>query len=156
MFDIHLKQSLNLFNVAKAKNDEIYFRDSISRANKVFEGVIRLLYDSAKSLDNTVNAKRNDIYNYIDELLNKGKIPKIFGNKLDDYRDVYRNPETHEIFRDFRENEAKITLNEAFIFLNIGLDNYNLINQSRISVNDKDYLAIIFKSFRLFEDMRGI
>lgn len=147
LYKNHLKQSLNLFNIAKVKNNALFFRDSISRANKVFEGVVRLLYDLARSLDHSVKAKRNDIYNYIDELLSKGKIPNIFGNKLDDYRDIYRNPETHEIFHDFGEKEAKITLNEALIFLNIGLDNYNLILQNKTPIDDKDYLNLIFKSF---------
>ena len=147
LYNNHLKQSLNLFNIAKVKSNDLFFRDSISRANKVFEGVVRLLYDLARSLDHSVKVKQNNIYNYIDELLSKGKIPNIFGSKLDDYRDIYRNPETHEIFRDFGEKKAKITLNEALVFLNIGLDNYNLISQNKIPINDKDYLNLIFKSF---------
>lgn len=147
LYDNHLNQAMNLFNIGKSNNRDIFFRDSISRANKVFEGIIRLLYDLAKSLDGTVKAKRNDVYNFIKELINKGKIPNIFGKRLDDYRDLYRNPETHEIFRDFGENKAKTSLNEAFIFFNIGLDIFDLIRNNRVPLNDKDYFQLIFQTF---------
>ena len=147
LFENHLKQALNLFNIGESNNDPIFFRDCISRANKVFEGVVRLLYDLAKSLDNTISVKREDIFNYIKELLQKGKISKIFGTKLDDYRNIYRNPETHKIFRDFGESDAEKAINEAFVFLNIGLDNYNYIKSNKIPIKDDDYLYLIFNSF---------
>ena len=38
LFENHLKQALNLFNIGESNNDPIFFRDCISRANKVFEG----------------------------------------------------------------------------------------------------------------------
>lgn len=59
LYDNHLFQALNLFNIGKSNNKDIFFRDSISRANKVFEGIVRLLNDLAKSLDISLNAKRN-------------------------------------------------------------------------------------------------
>jgi len=51
LFFDHLRQALKLYDIAQKENDKTYYRDCISRANKVFEGVVKLVLSSSfKSL----------------------------------------------------------------------------------------------------------
>ena len=95
-----------------------FYRDYISRTNKVLEGIIRLLYNKSKSLDSSLNAK-DTLFHKTNALLNHNKDSNIFRVKLDTYRQIIRNPETHQIFTNFGVNNAEDATNEVLIFLNI-------------------------------------
>lgn len=146
LYDEHLKQVLNFYNKGMSE-DNSYFRDCISRANKVFEGVIRLLFDESLKLDSTLRTGDDRVYNLTNILLRNNKIADIFGNKLDNYRISYRNPETHDIFIDFSGEDAKKALNDALVFLDIGVTNTKLIKNTLTPINDRDYLYLIVESF---------
>jgi len=104
LYKEHLLQSL--FRLAQVKNNKRFYRDSISRANKLLEGVIKLLFNIAKSSDSTIN-DQNSLFLKTQELLNHNKISIIFRTKLDLYRQVIRNPETHQVFTDFGAKPLK-------------------------------------------------
>ncbi len=146
LYKEHLLQSLELFRLATVMNNKRFYRDSISRANKVLEGVIKLLYKIAKTLDSTINAQ-NTLFHKTQELLIHNKISNIFGTKLDSYRQVIRNPETHQVFTDFGANKAEAAINEALIFFNIGIENYIIIEKQRDPIDNLNYLYLLFNSF---------
>ena len=146
LYKDHLLQSLELFRLATVNNNKRFYRDSISRANKVLEGVIKLLYDIAKSLDSNLAAK-NTLYLKTQELLNHNKISNIFRVKLDTYRKVIRNPETHQIFTDFGASDAEAAINEALIFFNIGIENYKILEEQRVPIDNLDHLYLLLHSF---------
>lgn len=146
LYKEHLLQSLELYRLATVKNNKRFYRDSISRANKVLEGVIKLLFNIAKALVPTIN-DQNTLFLKTQELLNHNKISNIFRTKLDLYRQVTRNPETHQVFTDFGANDAKAAINEALIFYNIGIENYHIIEERRDPIDNLNYLYLLFNSF---------
>lgn len=146
LYKEHLLQSLELYKLAKVSNNNRFYRDCISRANKVLEGVIKLLYDKAESLNSSLNA-RDTLFHKTQELLNHNKISNIFRLKLDTYRQVIRNPETHQVFTNFEVNDAENAINDALIFLNIGIENYRIIEEQRDPIDDMDYLYLLVDSF---------
>ncbi len=146
LYKEHLLHSLELFRLATVNNNKRLYRDCISRANKVLEGVIKLLFNIAKNLDSTI-IDQNTLFLKTQELLNHNKISNIFSLKLDSYRQVIRNPETHQIFTDFGANDAEVAINEALIFFNIGLGNYKIIEEQRDPIGDMDYLYLLIDSF---------
>jgi len=146
LYKEHLLQSLELFRLATINKNKRFYRDSISRANKVLEGVIKLLFNIAKNLDSTI-IDQNTLFLKTQELLNHNKISNIFRVKLDSYRQVIRNPETHQVFTDFGVNDAEVAINEALIFFNIGVENYKIIEEQRDPIGDMDYLYLLFDSF---------
>ena len=54
LYKEHLRQSLELFRLATINKNKRFYRDSICRANKFLEGVIKLLFNIAKNLDSTI------------------------------------------------------------------------------------------------------
>jgi len=146
LYQVHLLQSLELFRLASVSHNNRFYRDYISRANKVLEGVIKLLFNKARALDSTIN-DQNTLYLKTQELLNHNKISNIFRLKLDSYRQVIRNPETHQVFTNFGVNDAEVAINEALIFLNIGIENYKIIEEQRDPISDIDYLYLLVDSF---------
>lgn len=135
LYKEHLLQSLELFRLATVNNNKRFYRDSISRANKVLEGVIKLLFKIAKTLDSTIN-DQNTLFLKTQELLNHNKISNIFRVKLDTYRKVIRNPETHQVFSDFGASDAEAAINEALIFFNIGIENYKILEEQRDPIDN--------------------
>jgi len=77
LYKEHLLHSLELFRLASIKNNKRFYRDSINRANKDLEGVIKLLFNIAKTLDSTINVQ-NTLFLKTQELLNHNKISNIF------------------------------------------------------------------------------
>ena len=146
LYKVHLLQSLKLYRLATVNNNKRFYRDSISRANRVLEGVIKLLYDIAKSLDSNLNAK-DTLYHKTKELVNHNKISNIFRVKLDTYRKIIRNPETHKVFADFGASDAEAAINEALIFFNIGIENYKIIEEHRDPIDNLNHLYLLFNSF---------
>jgi len=156
LYQEHFLHAINLYNKGR-KESALYYRDCISRSNKIFEGVVNSLYLVARKSNLGVRTHSTKVYDLLSELLNKGIIPNIFGNKLHEYRKRIRNPETHEIFQNFGEKKASKALKEALIFLLIGLKCYNLIKNNFSLLNDRNYLHLIvdafIKSFGLFSEI---
>lgn len=146
LYKEHLLHSLELFRLASTSSDNRFYRDCISRANKVLEGVIKLLFNKVKTLDSRIN-DQNTLFLKTKELLKYYKISNIFKSKLDSYRKVIRNPETHKIFASFGVSDAKTAINEALIFLNIGIENYKIIEEQRDPIDNIDYLYLLVNSF---------
>lgn len=146
LFKEHLLQSLELFRLATISNNNKFYRDCISRTNKVLEGVIKLLYNKAESIDSSLNA-RDTLFHTTQELLNHNKISNIFKLKLDSYRQILRNPETHQVFINFGVNDAETAINEALVFLNIGIEDYKIIEEQRDPIDNMDYLYLLVDSF---------
>ncbi|MBN1802559.1 MAG: hypothetical protein JW891_13690 [Candidatus Lokiarchaeota archaeon] len=146
LFREHLLQSFKLYSLAVKEKDERFYRDCINRANKVFEGVINLLFDAARKVDSSVE-NRDTLYLKTEELLRHQKIANIFRRKLDEYRQDTRNPETHEVFEKFNVKHAKIALNEALIFMSVGLENFQIIEAKVDPIDDRHYLYIIIYTF---------
>ena len=146
LYKEHLLHSLELFRLAIVNKNTKFYRDSISRANKVLEGVIKLLFNKAKSLDSTINDQKT-LFLKTQELLKRNKISNVFKTKLDTYREVIRNPETHHVFADFGANDAETAINEALIFFNIGIENYKIIEEHRDPIDNLNHLYLLFNSF---------
>jgi len=146
LFEEHFKLTLYFYEKAQKSNPS-FFRDCISRSNKLFEGIINLIYDLSSTKDATINTSEWRLARKIRTLLNKQFISPIFHSKLDDFRDGIRNPETHEIFRGFTANEAKGALDEALVFFNIGIQNYRAIQLNKVPLTDLDYLYMLIQSF---------
>ncbi len=146
LYKEHLLHSLELFRLAIVNKNTKFYRDSISRANKVLEGVIKLLFNKAKSLDSTINDQKT-LFLKTQELLKRNKISNVFKTKLDTYREVIRNPETHHVFADFGANDAETAINEALIFFNIGIENYKIIEEKRDPTDNLNHLYLLFNSF---------
>ena len=146
LYKHHLIQSLELFRLAIVNKNKRFYRDSISRANKVLEGVIKLLFNITRSLDSTINAQ-DTLFLKTQELLNHNKISNIFRAKLDSYRQVIRNSETHQVFTDFEASDAEAAINEALIFFNIGIENYKILEEQKDPIDDLYHLYLLFNSF---------
>ncbi len=146
LYKEHLLQSIELYRLATSTTNKRFYRDSISRANKILEGVIELLFDKAKALDPTI-ISQDTLFQKTQELLNHRKISNIFRLKLDSYRQVIRNPETHQVFKSYEPTDSEAAINEALIFLNIGIENFKIIEEQRDPINDLDYLYLLVNSF---------
>ena len=66
---------------------------------------------------------------------------------MDSYRQVIRNPETHQVFTDFGAGDAEAAINEALIFFNRGIENYKIIEAQKEPIDDLNHLYLLFNSF---------
>ncbi|MHA1878649.1 MAG: hypothetical protein ACTSUC_19570 [Promethearchaeota archaeon] len=139
----HLTQAIK--HLEKGINDPTYYRDSISRANKVFEGVVKKLYAIANSLS-LVRNNLNSIGIIIDELERSNIIPPIFKNKFNNYKNNIRNEETHEVFRQFNRVDSEKALKDSFIFIFLGLELEKRMPNNH-SFSEMDILLIYLNSF---------
>jgi len=146
LFNEHLGHSLYLFKLATTEDNKRFYRDSISRANKVFEGVINLLFKKAKEMEPGIS-NQNTLASKTQELLDNKLISNIFRTKLDSYRQDFRNLETHKIFIELGIHEAESAINDALILFNVGLENYKVLEMGKYTIDNLSHLYLLFSSF---------
>lgn len=138
----HLKQAIKHF--VMGYSDSEYFRDCISRTNKVFEGVVEKIYQKA-ILMLTVNSPLHSIGKKINKLEDENIIPEIFNRKFREYK-VLRNEETHEVYRIYSREESNRAIKDAIIFIYMGLEIESLLLEMN-PLSEYDILLIYLNTF---------
>jgi len=155
LYKSHFLQALKLYKLGESENIE-FFRDCINRCNKIFEGVLKKLYETLLIIDTSLRplSNRKRMAGKLIQIFKNDRLfPEYFRLKLDDYRIKIRNDETHEVFNSFDKEDAKESLHYTIVFLFLAYSTDVALRKSD-KLENKDIIIILtsafIESFKIF------